>query len=212
MRSPVCRPLATRLQALLLALVVAPLSHAAVVDVRAVGSDGLPLAEAVVFLESRDAKAAVRPMSGVELEQTQRRFARRVTVVTTGTEMRFPNRDTVRHHVYSFSPAKTFELKLYTGTPATPVVFDKPGIAVLGCNIHDQMLAWVVIVDTPHHAMTDTQGQLRLDNVPPGSYRLRSWHPGLPPGAPVSDELLVVAASGARTQVKLPLTQADTAR
>jgi plastocyanin len=211
MRSLVCRPLARHLLALL--LVVAPLSQAAVVDVRAVGSDGLPLAEAVVFLESRDAKLAARPMpGGVELEQTQRRFARRVTVVTVGTEMRFPNRDTVRHHVYSFSPAKTFELKLYTGTPATPVVFDKPGIAVLGCNIHDQMLAWVVIVETPHQAVTDAQGQLRLDNVPPGHYRLRSWHPGLPPGAPANDEPLVVATSGTHAQVKLPVAQAMAAR
>jgi plastocyanin len=210
MRSLVIRPLALRLLALL--LVAAP-GHAAVVEVRAVGSDGQPLAEAVVFLESRDAKLAARPLpGGVELEQTQRRFARRVTVVTTGTEVRFPNRDTVRHHVYSFSPAKTFELKLYTGTPATPVVFDKPGIAVLGCNIHDQMLAWVVIVETPHHATSDAQGQLRLDNVPPGSYRLRSWHPGLPPGAPASDEPVMVVASGTRVQVKLLVTQAETAR
>ena len=63
--------------------------------------------------------------------------------------MSFPNFDTVRHHVYSFSPAKTFELKLYAGVPNTPVVFDKPGIAVLGCNIHDNMAAWVVVADTP---------------------------------------------------------------
>jgi plastocyanin len=196
------------LLALSLFLLVAPRSHAAAVDVRAVGSDGLPLAEAVVFLESREAKLAARPLPGVELEQSQRKFARRVTVVTVGTEMRFPNRDTVRHHVYSFSPAKTFELKLYTGTPATPVVFDKPGIAVLGCNIHDQMLAWVVIVDTPHYAMTDAQGQLRLDNVPPGQYRLRSWHPGMAPGAPANDEALVVTTAGISTQVKLPVTGA----
>jgi plastocyanin len=212
MRSLVCRARAWRfllpLLALLCAVVEAPLCQAAVVDMRAMGSDGQPLAEAVVFLESRDAKLATRPLPSVELEQTQRRFARRVSVVTVGTEMRFPNRDTVRHHVYSFSPAKTFELKLYTGTPATPVVFDKPGIAVLGCNIHDQMLAWVVIVETPHHAVSDAQGRLRLDHVPPGSYRLRSWHPHLPPNALPGDEQLVVSASGVSMQVTLPVTAA----
>jgi hypothetical protein len=131
-----------------------------------------------------------------------------VSVVTVGTEVAFPNRDSVRHHVYSFSPAKTFELKLYAGKPANPVVFDKAGIAVLGCNIHDSMVAWVVVVETPHHGVADASGSLRLDNVPPGNYRLRSWHPGLPPGAPAADEALVVAASGATVRVKLPLAAA----
>jgi plastocyanin len=181
-------------------------SHAAAVDVQAVGSDGKALPETVVFLESREAKAAAKPMAGVELEQAQRRFARRVTVLTVGSELRFPNRDTVRHHVYSFSPAKTFELKLYTGTPASPVVFDKAGIAVLGCNIHDQMLAWVVVVETPYFALADAQGHLHIDNVPPGSYHLRSWHPGMPPGTPAADEALVVGAAGVAVSVKLPLT------
>jgi plastocyanin len=178
--------------------------HAATVDVQAMGSDGKALPDTVVFLESREAKAAAKPLAGVELEQAQRRFARRVTVLTVGSELRFPNRDTVRHHVYSFSPAKTFELKLYTGSPSSPVVFDKAGIAVLGCNIHDQMLAWVVVVETPHFAVADAQGRARLDNVPAGSYHLRTWHPGLPPGAPAADETLVVATGGATALVKLP--------
>jgi len=129
----------------------------------------------------------------------------RVTVVTAGTELRFPNRDKVRHHVYSFSPSKTFELKLYAGTPANPVLFDKPGIAVLGCNIHDSMVAWVVVVETPYFGQADAKGLVHLDNVPPGSYRLRSWHPALPPGAPALDEALVVTAAGTQASVKLPL-------
>ena len=179
---------------------------AAVVDVHVLGSDGKVLPEAVVFLESREAKTTARPVSGVEVEQVERRFTRRVTVVTAGSELRFPNRDKVRHHVYSFSPTKTFELKLYSGTPSNPVLFDKPGIAVLGCNIHDRMVAWVVVVETPYYAQSDAHGALRLDNVPPGSYRLRSWHPGLPPGAAATDEALVLTAAGATLSLKLPLT------
>ena len=181
-------------------------ARAAVVDVQAQGSDGKALPEAVVFLESREAKAAARPMGGVEIGQDKRRFTHRVSVVTVGSEVAFPNRDTVRHHVYSFSPVKTFELKLYAGKPANPVLFDKAGIAVLGCNIHDNMVAWVVVVETPYHAVADANGKLQLDNVPPGSYRLRSWHPGLPPGAPAADEPLVVTAGGASVRLKLPLT------
>jgi plastocyanin len=189
--------------ALLLAAIPAA---AASVEVLALGSDGKPLPETVVFLESPEARAAARPLQGAEIVQIERRFVPRVSVVTPGTAVSFPNRDTVRHHVYSFSAVKPFDLKLYAGTPANPVAFDKPGIAVLGCNIHDHMIAWVVVVDTPHFAIAGSGGALRLDNVPPGSYRLRSWHAGLPPGTPAADTALVVPAGGARAQVTLALT------
>ncbi|MDP2005828.1 MAG: methylamine utilization protein [Rubrivivax sp.] len=188
--------------ALLLTLVPAA---AATVEVTAVGSDGKPLPETVVFLDSLAAKAAARPLAGAEVAQVDRRFVPRVTVVTVGSSVAFPNRDTVRHHVYSLSPAKTFELKLYIGTPTHPVVFDKPGVAVLGCNIHDSMAAWVVVVETPHFALAGADGSVRLDKVPPGNYRLRSWHAGLPPGTAASDEALVVPDGVARVQLRLPL-------
>ncbi len=157
---------------------------------------GKPLAGAVVFLESKDARAAVRPEAGVEVVQVNRQFQPLVTVVTVGTPVSFPNRDTVRHHVYSFSPVKKFEIKLYVGTPTAPVVFDSPGIAALGCNIHDNMAAWVVVVETPHHGRTGADGRLSLDQVPAGAYRLRAWHPGLPPGAPALDQALQVPTTG----------------
>ena len=136
---------------------------AASLQVQVQEPSGKPLAEAVVFLESRDAKAASKPLQNAEIGQAARQFTPQVNVVTVGTSVTFPNRDTVRHHVYSFSPAKTFELKLYTGTLASPVVFDKPGIAVLGCNIHDNMAAWVVIVETPYFGRSGADGKLTLD-------------------------------------------------
>lgn len=191
----------------LLAAAGGALAAEVTVDVRS--SDGLPLADAVVFLESPAARAALRPARGTEIEQAERRFTQRVTVVPVGSEVQFPNRDKVRHHVYSFSPAKTFELKLYIGTPANPVLFDRPGIAVLGCNIHDSMIAWVVVVETPHHGLTAAPGRVRLADVPPGSYRLRTWHPALPPGAPALDQPLVVPAAGAAATVQLPLAAAQ---
>ena len=182
---------------------------AATLDIEVLGRDGKPLPDAVVFLESSAARAASRPLQGVEIGQTNKRFVPPVTVVTVGTAVSFPNRDTVRHHVYSFSPAKAFELKLYIGTPAQPVVFDKPGIAVLGCNIHDQMAAWVVIVETPHHGQTATDGRIRLADVPPGAYRLRSWHPALPVGAPALDQPLQLAADGQKLTLRLPVRASD---
>lgn len=156
---------------------------------------GKPLADAVVFLESREARALVKPAQGAEMAQKGKQFDPAVLVVPVGTSVAFPNRDTVRHHVYSFSPNKTFELKLYSGVPANPVVFDKTGIAVLGCNIHDAMTAWVVVVDTPYFGRSASSGAVVLAQVPVGNYRLRLWHPALPVGAPAIDQALAVTAA-----------------
>lgn len=157
---------------------------------------GKPIPDAVVFLDSAQARTAVKPQAGVEVEQVSKQFAPRVTVLPVGSSLAFPNRDTVRHHVYSFSPAKTFDLKLYAGTPANPVLFDKTGIVVLGCNIHDQMLAWVVVVDTPYFGKTNAAGQISLPAAPAGNYALKVWHPGLPTGAQPQEQALVVTQAG----------------
>ena len=175
---------------------------AATLQVQTQDDAGKPLADAIVFLESPQAKAAVKPVQGTEIAQVSRQFTPQVTVVPVGTSVQFPNKDTVRHHVYSFSPVK-FELKLYTGTAANPVVFDKPGIAVLGCNIHDNMAAWVVIVETPFYGRSGPDGKLALDNVPPGNYRLRIWHQNLAVGAPATDQALSLAATGQSVTVKV---------
>jgi len=185
-----------RLLALVLLCVLAPPLRAGTLVVDVLQGTGRPLAEAVVFLESPQARRQVRPLTKAEMGQAGKQFVPQVLVVTTGTEVDFPNRDTVRHHVYSFSPVKKFELKLYIGTPTQPVLFDQPGIAVLGCNIHDQMVGWIVIVDTPYFGRTTDKGPLVLDKLPPGSYRLRTWHPGLPVGAPALDQAISVPAEG----------------
>lgn len=164
--------------------------------------NGKPLPNAVVFMESGDAKAAAKPLKGIEISQVAKQFDPQVTVVTTGTPVLFPNNDTVRHHVYSFSPAKTFDLKLYAGVPANPVLFDKSGIAVLGCNIHDNMVAWVVVVDTPYFGKTNAQGQVTL-NLPAGNYKLRTWHASLPTGAPAAEQAQSIGNGNGPVTVKL---------
>lgn len=193
---------------LLLSTVLAAASGAAAaatLQVEVHGNDGKPLADAVAYLESREARSAAKPAQGAEIAQAAKKFQPGVSVVPVGTSVSFPNRDTVRHHVYSFSLVKTFELKLYTGTEAKPIVFDKAGIAVLGCNIHDNMAAWVVVVETPYYGTSTASGKIALDNVPPGSYRLRVWHPGLPPDAPPLDQALVLAAAGGAVTVRVPV-------
>lgn len=188
--------------AMAMALLAGP-ARGAPVEVTVSDGTGRPLAAAVVFLESAAARAASRPLAGYEIGQQDKQFQPQVNVVTLGSQVRFPNRDTVRHHVYSFSPTKPFELKLYTGREANPVQFDQTGVAVLGCNIHDNMVAWVLVVETPYHGVSGADGRLKID-APPGAYRLRAWHNSLPTGAPASDQALTVAAAGAAASLRLP--------
>ena len=177
--------------------------QATTVQIQVQGPDGKALAGAAVFLESREARQKVKPLQIAEMAQAGRQFTPRVLIVPTGTSVSFPNRDTVRHHVYSFSETKKFELKLFAGTPANPVVFDKSGIAVLGCNIHDNMAAWIVIVDTPFYGMSDSLGITALADVPPANYRLRVWHSRLPVGAHALDQALIVGSTPASVTVRL---------
>jgi hypothetical protein len=96
--------------------------------------------------------------------------------------------------VYSFSKPKPFELPLYHGTTAAPVVFDNPGEVVLGCNIHDNMFGYIYVVDTPWFAKTDAAGKLTIAAVPAGKYRARLWYPGLAATAAAIEQNIVVAA------------------
>ena len=178
-------------------------AQAATLNVNLSDAGGKPLLDAVALLEPAVGKAPVKPMADVEISQAKRQFQPRVTVITTGTRVLFPNFDTVRHHVYSFSPIKTFELKLYAGVPGTPVLFDKPGLAVLGCNIHDSMSAWVVVADTPWSARSAAGGSARIEAIPPGNYKLRLWHPGLPPNVEPTPVALTIGAGDAEHNARL---------
>jgi len=114
-----------------------------------------------------------------QVEQIDEEFVPRVKAVLVGSPVSFPNRDSVRHHVYSFSPAKHFDLPLYVGTPAKPVIFDTPGIVTIGCNIHDWMVGYIYVSESPYYATTDANGVARLAALPAGGYTLRVWHPQL---------------------------------
>lgn len=164
------------------------------VNVQVSNAQGQPLSGAVVALEGQGLSAKARPGTQAELAQKDRQFRPQLLVVQTGTEVRFPNEDPVRHHVYSYSAAKSFELKLYLGETASPVLFDKPGVVAVGCNIHDRMSAHIVVVDTPLFALTDAQGRAELElPAKAGPLRVRAWHPSrkeptlieqnLPPGS-----------------------------
>ena len=139
---------------------------------------GQPLRGAIVYVSDANA-ASGNKAKAAKLDQVDKTFVPQVSVVQMGTPIEFPNSDNIRHQVYSFSPAKVFTLKLYSGRPAEPVVFDKPGVVVLGCNIHDTMIAWVLVVDTPWFGKTNAQGRAIIKDIPAGTYELSAWHPGV---------------------------------
>ena len=189
--------------ALLVAMLCACAAHAANVSVVVTDAAGLPLADAIVMLEPAAGRLPVKPMTGVQIAQHDLHFSPLVSVVTVGTPVLFPNQDTVRHHVYSFSAAKTFQIKLYSGIPHTPVVFDKPGVAVLGCNIHDGMVAWVVVTDTPLWARSDPGGRARIEGVAPGSYEIHAWHATLDEQGPPVATPVAVGAGDVEQRISL---------
>jgi plastocyanin len=162
----------------LAALLLTGSAGAAPVEVLVQTPAGTPLADAAVLVEPL-AGVPPRPRTRghAAIEQRGREFIPWMTVVQTGTSVDFPNNDTIRHHVYSFSEPKRFEIKLYAGKPGQPVVFDKPGQVDIGCNIHDWMEAHVLVVDTPYFARTGADGRATVAGVPAGRYRVRPWHP-----------------------------------
>ncbi|MCH9696706.1 MAG: methylamine utilization protein [Gammaproteobacteria bacterium] len=141
--------------------------------------DGQPLSDVVVSVYPENPHVEAMPdtvsNSPVIIDQIKKTFVNHVTPVQVGTAVSFPNHDQIRHHVYSFSPAKTFEIPLYKGLPTEPIVFDREGVVSLGCNIHDWMSAYVVVVDTPLFSKTDNDGKADLA-VPTGDYSIRFWH------------------------------------
>ena len=139
------------------------------------------------------------------MDQRDQQFAPPVLAVQRGTAVRFPNSDQIRHHVYSFSEAKRFELRLYSGVPADPVIFDRAGTVVLGCNIHDNMIGFVRVVDTPWFAKSGASGVARVEHVPAGRYRVELWHPRLQGGAPLP-ELSLEIGPGAHAQLEATLS------
>lgn len=165
------------LVALLLAALTLPVA-AATVDVRVQDAKGRAVGDAVVYAVPEGRQVPLARKTAV-MDQKNRMFIPHVLPVQAGTSVQFPNSDDVRHHVYSFSPAKPFQLPLYKGTPANPMQFERAGVVTLGCNIHDQMSAFIVVVDTPFFEKTAANGRAALRDLDAGRYTLRVWYPDM---------------------------------
>lgn len=163
---------------LILLLGSTPLA-AAPLTVRVLDGTGKPVSDAVVTLRPDGPQRTMRGQASYAVSQRDLQFHPFVLVVPVGATVSFPNLDPTKHHVYSFSPAKKFELKLFAREQSRSVQFDKPGIVALGCNIHDAMSAYIAVTDSAWTAKTDARGVAQLPDAPPSAGSLSIWHPYL---------------------------------
>ena len=174
-------------------------------------ASGTPLQNVVATLTPEVPAEHQRGASNTHvMSQKQQQFVPQVLVIARGDQVRFPNRDTIRHHVYSFARGNSFELKLYLDEPRPPVTFEHTGLVTVGCNIHDQMRGYIVVTDAPWFAMTDSEGKVTLSDLPEGKYTLTLWHEQLAANKQASQSVPLVVESP-RQHEDIALTLASTA-
>jgi plastocyanin len=149
---------------------------AATIDVQVSNADGSAVQDAVVY--AIPARPVPVGHKVAIMDQKDRMFVPHVLPIQAGTWVEFPNSDNIRHQVYSLSPVKRFQLPLYSGKPAFPLQFSTPGIVAIGCNIHEQMNAYIIVVDTPYFGKTEN-GRTSLESLPAGPYTLHVWYQGM---------------------------------
>jgi plastocyanin len=197
-----------RLAPLLAALLLATPAWAGDLAVTLATPAGKPVANAVVMVRPQGfaAKAPIRFPWTYRVAQKDLQFDPFMLIVPVGAEVAFPNLDAVRHHVYSFSPAKTFELKLYSRDQTRMVRFEKAGAVGLGCNIHDAMSAFIRVVDTPFAAKSSARGEAVIRDLPPGPATVTVWHPFLKSrGGELVREVTIPASGALRLAVPADL-------
>lgn len=155
------------------------IAHSATVTANVQDNDGNPVEFAVITLigENSDPQTSSKKMPSPIMNQQNIEFSPFVLPVSVGTTVSFPNRDNVRHHVYSFSKVKRFELELYGGDEEKSVFFDNEGVVALGCNIHDDMLAYIYVTPSNNFDTSDADGNLTITDLKAGSYQAYVWHP-----------------------------------
>jgi plastocyanin len=191
------------LYALAIAGVASPLV-AAPLSVRVLDSAGKPVRDAVVTLYPADGAARPPRTTGrYIISQQNLQFHPFLTIVPVGADVSFPNLDPTKHHVYSFSPAKRFELKLFAKDQSRTVHFDKAGVVALGCNIHDSMSAFIVVTDSVWTARTNGQGIAVFGDAPNAAGRVTVWHPYLRAPGGLLAQAVAPAQRNAAFSVKL---------
>lgn len=202
---PVAASVAVAAAALLCVLLRVAPAAAASLAITAQLPDGRPLADAVVTVQPVGKKVPPPAPIKAAMDQMNRMFYPEVIVIPVGSTVSFPNSDSVSHQIYSFSPAKRFQLPLYRGKPYSPVLFDRTGVVILGCNIHDWMIGYIDVTDAPFYGTTDAQGTWSAE-LPAGRYEITVWHPRMREQTPALVRDLSVDAKD-RATLTLQLTK-----
>jgi plastocyanin len=199
-----------------LAFACCDIVSAAELQLRIADDDGNPAANAVVTIVPLGGAAMPPPAETIEarrlVDQRDETFIPLVTILPRGGSARFTNNDGFLHQVYSFSGIKQFELALSQGQTSDPVVFEESGVAAIGCNIHDQMIAYVFVTDSPWTVLTDEAGMAHLADIPEGTYSVEIWHPRLPPVTNPPRAQLAVAGDHAEFATRITLLPDRTQR
>ena len=145
------------------------------VTLNIIDQHGQPLKNAVVEVVSEAGNKSSQPLPVLIMDQVDKQFSPTLLIAQQGQQVNFPNSDNIRHHVYSFSDAKPFQLKLYSGQPESPITFENQGVVVLGCNIHDSMLGYIYVAKSAHVYQTDEQGNVQLNGLTLPA-QLSLWH------------------------------------
>ena len=179
-------------------------ANAATLTVAVTDRAGKPVGDAAIYaVPAHRARSDAAAAPTAVMDQREQTFSPHVLVVEAGSAVEFPNHDTVGHHVYSFSDAKSFELPLYSGRAHAPIVFDTPGVVDIGCNIHDHMEAHIVIVDTPYFGVTSGSDSAEIVDVPPGQYTVHVYTPRLPPRSQPAPHSIVISNSAAHIDISI---------
>jgi plastocyanin len=172
---------------------LAPGANAAELAIKVTDARGAPAPDAVVALVAPGVDAApVRASAPKVIDQKDETFIPYVEVFRPGDQVVFRNSDTTRHHVYSFSPTRSFEFVLRPSESSAPLTLEKTGVVAVGCNIHDRMITYLFVSDARYVARTGRDGLARFTDIPEGAYAVQAWHPQLPPGKAAAEQRVVL--------------------
>jgi plastocyanin len=194
------------------ALLAAPSGQCATVNVTVTDEDERPAENAVVELIPQAEAGPLTPTkvpAEAVVDQRKETFLPLVSLIRRNGRVMFTNNDTTMHQVYSFSDIKQFAFEIDEGQRSAPVVFDKPGVAAIGCNIHDHMITYVYVAASPWAARTDANGVAQIADVPSGTYQAVFWHPQLSRSKMPAPSELVVSGATAKLATSLVLSMAD---
>lgn len=179
-------------------------ANAAEIEVAVLDRDGAPVPDVAVYIQSDSGGPLAAPTRTAVMDQIDSRFVPHLLIVQSGTRVDFPNSDAIAHHVYSFSQPNNFMLPLYKGNLEPQIVFSHEGVVTLGCNIHDHMLGYILVVNGHVFGKTNFEGKTRLTIDNPGGLTVRIWNPRIRH----SDENLSQTVSAGRSaRITFSLTE-----